>query len=108
MYPPLSSKAAHDEVAVDCAIFALHLAGVSSLRGAVNITTTVTCFCQRRTSMMKHNVYIWSILVTMALLLVSLPVLARRITMLIIDRNFRSVFFVPDGGGDPIMFQHLF
>lgn len=108
IYPPLSSKVAHDEVAVDCAIFSLHLARVSSLRGAINMTTTVTCFCQRRTSLIKHNVYIWSILVTIALLLVSLPVLARGITILIIDRNFRSVFFVPDRGGDPIIFQHLF
>lgn len=108
MYPPLSSKKAHSRVGVDCAIFSLHLARISSLGGALNMITTVVCYCQRGSSVIKHNVYIWSIIVTIVLLGVSLPVLASGITMLLLDRNFGSVFFVPDGGRDPIIFQHLF
>ncbi len=108
LYPPLSGKRRHSRVGVDCAIFSLHIAGISSLGRAVNMIVTVTCYCQRRSSLMKHNVYIWSIIVTIILLLLSLPVLASGITMLLMDRNFGRVFFVPDGGGDPIMFQHLF
>jgi cytochrome c oxidase subunit 1 len=105
MYAPLSLQMGPS---MDMTIFAVHLLGVSSIMGGINIIVTILNMRAPGMTLMKMPMFCWTWLITAYLLIAVMPVLAGAITMTLTDRHFGTTFFNPAGGGDPVMFQHIF
>ncbi|MFC5580624.1 cytochrome c oxidase subunit I [Rhodanobacter terrae] len=104
MYPPLSLQS--DSLAY--VVFAIHLMGISSIMGAINIIATILNMRAPGMELLKMPVFVWSWLITAFLLIAVMPVLAGAVTMLLTDKYFGTNFFNPGGGGDPVLYQHIF
>ena len=105
LYAPLTLQMGPS---MDAGIFAMHLLGASSIMGSINIIVTVLNMRAPGMSLMKMPMFSWTWLITAYLLIAVMPVLAGAITMTLTDRHFGTSFFNPAGGGDPVMFQHIF
>ena len=105
LYPPLSIQGG---MGMDMMIFAVHIMGASSIMGSINIITTILNLRTPGMTMMRMPMFAWTWLITAFLLIASMPVLAGAVTMLLTDRHFGTTFFNAAGGGDPVMFQHIF
>lgn len=92
--------------AVDLSIFSLHIAGISSLLGAINLIVTIFNIRAPGLTLDRLPLFVWAIFVTAFLLVFSLPVLAGAITLLLFDRNLNTSFYDPMGGGDVLLYQH--
>src|SRR5690349_3202754 len=105
LYAPLSVQAG---MGMDLTIFAIHIMGASSIMGSINIITTILNMRAPGMTLMKMPLFCWTWLITAYLLIAVMPVLAGAITMTLTDRHFGTTFFNPGGGGDPVMYQHIF
>ena len=105
LYAPLTLQMG---MSMDMAIFALHIMGASSIMGSINIIVTILNMRAPGMTLMKMPMFCWTWLITAYLLIAVMPVLAGAITMTLTDRHFGTSFFNPAGGGDPVMYQHIF
>jgi cytochrome c oxidase subunit I len=105
MYAPLSTQMGPG---MDLSIFAVHIAGASSIMGAINIIVTVLNLRAPGMTLMKLPMFVWTWLITAFLLVAVMPVLAGAVTMILFDRHFGTSFFNGAGGGDPVLYQHIF
>jgi len=105
LYPPLTVQAG---MGMDLTIFAIHIMGASSIMGSINIITTILNLRAPGMTLMKMPMFCWAWLITAYLLIAVMPVLAGAVTMLLTDRHFGTSFFNAAGGGDPVLFQHVF
>jgi hypothetical protein len=105
LYPPLTIQMG---IGMDLAIFAVHILGMSSILGSINIITTILNMRAPGMTLMKMPMFCWTWLITAYLVVAAMPVLAGAVTMLLTDRHFGTHFFNPAGGGDPVLFQHIF
>ena len=105
LYPPLSLQTGD---AFPFLIFAIHFMGLSSIMGAINIVATILNMRAPGMTLMKMPLFVWTWLITAFLLIAVMPVLAGGVTMLLTDKFFGTSFFNAAGGGDPVMFQHIF
>jgi cytochrome c oxidase subunit 1 len=108
MYVPLTGVQAHSGGSVDLAIFALHLSGISSMLGAMNIVTTILNMRAPGMTLHKMPLFVWAMLMQSIIIILCIPVLAGALTMILTDRNFNTSFYDSAGGGDPVLYQHLF
>jgi cytochrome c oxidase subunit I len=108
MYAPLSDDSYSPTGGVDAWIFLIHLTGISSLMGAINFVATIQNMRAKGMSWSRMPLFAWTILVYSYLLIIALPAVATAVTMLLTDRHFGTAFFDPTGGGDPLLWQHLF
>ena len=105
LYAPLSVQ---QGMGMDLTIFAIHILGMSSIMGSINIITTILNLRAPGMTMMKMPLFVWTWLITAYLLIAVMPVLAGAVTMTLTDRHFGTHFFNAAGGGDPVLFQHIF
>ena len=105
MYPPLSLQTSN---AFPMLIFSVHLMGISSITGAINVVVTILNMRAPGMTLLKMPLFVWTWLITAYLLIATMPVLAGAVTMLLTDKYFGTSFFSASGGGDPVMFQHIF
>ncbi|MGO2011163.1 MAG: cytochrome c oxidase subunit I [Pseudoalteromonas sp.] len=105
-YAPLSTTYSNDNTALF--VFAVHIMGISSIMGAINVIVTIVNMRAPGMTWMKLPLFVWTWLITAFLLIAVMPVLAGAVTMVLTDKYFATSFFDAAGGGDPVMFQHIF
>lgn len=108
MYIPLTGVQSHSGGSVDLAVFSLHLSGVSSRLGARNIITTIVNIRAPGITIHRMPLFVWAMLAQSVIIILCIPVLAGALTIILTDRNFNTAFYDPAGGGDPVLYQHLF